>query len=74
MLQHEHLTVACKAFPLVSFLLWNCLRAPVQWEEIHFKEVFISGTAMMKSIVQTLLPICFILLENSSVLDLDSIK
>jgi hypothetical protein len=44
-----------------------------QWEEIHFKEVFISGNVMMKSIVLTLLPIGFIVLKNSSPLDLASI-
>jgi hypothetical protein len=38
-LQHEQLAVACQAFNLVSFLLCNGLRAPVQWEEIHYKEV-----------------------------------
>jgi hypothetical protein len=64
-LQHEHLAVACQAFHLVSFLLWNYLRAPVQWEEIHFKEVFLSGNATRKSIELTLLPICFIVLKIS---------
>ncbi len=46
----------------------------MQWEEIHFKEIFISGNAMMKSIVLTLLPICFIVLKNSSPLILALIQ
>ncbi len=72
-LQHEHLAVACQAFHLVSFLLWNCLRAPVQWEEIHLKEVFNSGNIIRKSIELSLLPICFIVLKNSNPLVLASI-
>ncbi len=62
--QHEHLAVACQAFHLVSSLLWNCLRAPVQWQEIHFKEVFIAGNVMMKCIELTLLLICFMQYET----------
>jgi hypothetical protein len=45
----------------------------LQWEEIHVKEVFIPGNAVMKSIELTLLPICFLFLKNSIPLVLASI-
>ena len=78
-LQHDHLAVAYQAFRMVFFFYRAIAKsrfALVLKQEggNHFKNLFILEYAMMKYIVLTLLLINFVVLKNSSPLDLASGK